>query len=295
MRKIKADILHFHLPFPLSVMSYFFAKPEGKIVISWHSDIVRQKISKFFYHPFLVRFLKKADVIIATSPNMVESSPYLKRFRGKCRIIPLGIDVERFKLKEDEEGRVKEIRERYTSGKGIILFVGRLIYYKGVEYLIRAMRDIDASCLIIGEGKLKKKLEKMVDELGLSSKVHFLGSISDDKLPSYYHACDVFCLPSVARSEAFGIVQLEAMVCGKPIVSTNLPTGVPFVNQDKKTGIVVPPKNPQALAEAINTLLENPALRKKYGGCAKERVEKEFTKKVMVKRLLEVYREVVKR
>ena len=102
----------------------------------------------------------------------------------------------------------------------------------------------------------------MVEEFGLSSKVHFLGSVSDDELPLYYHACDIFCLPSVAKSEAFGIVQLEAMVCGKPCVSTSLSTGVPFVNQDGKTGIVVPPKNPQALAEAINTLLDDPALRK---------------------------------
>ena len=295
VRKIKADILHFHLPFPLGVISYFLAKPEGKIIITWHSDIVRQKIGRLFYHPFLIRFLKKADVIIATSPNMIESSSYLKRFKEKCKVIPLGIDVERFKLKEDEEERVKKIREKYISGKGIILFVGRLIYYKGVEYLIRAMRDVDATCLIIGEGKLKKKLEKMVDELGLSSKMHFLGSVSDEELPLYYHACDVFCLPSVAKSEAFGIVQLEAMACGKPCVSTDLPTGVPFVNQNGKTGIIVPPKNPDALAKAINTLLDDPALREKYGSYAKERVKRKFKREVMVKRIIEVYQEVLKK
>ena len=135
----------------------------------------------------------------------------------------------------------------------------------------------------------------MSDKLGLSSKVYFLGSVSDEELSLYYHACDIFCLPSVAKSEAFGIVQLEAMVCGKPVVSTNLPTGVPFVNQDGKTGIVVPPKNSQALAEAINTLLDDPALRKKYGSYAKKRVEKKFTREIMVEKVFNVYREVAER
>lgn len=290
MRKIKADILHFHLPFPLGVLSYLLTKPEGKIVVTWHSDIVRQKVGRFFYQPFLIKFLEKADVIIATSPNMIESSPYLKRFREKCKAIPLGINVKRFKPLEDEKEKVEKIRKKYMQGKGIILFVGRLIYYKGIEYLIKAMKDVDGVCLIIGEGKLRKKLEKMVDDIGLSSRVHFLGAVSDDELPLYYHACDVFCLPSVAKSEAFGIVQLEAMACGKPVVSTSLPTGVPFVNQDGKTGIVVPPRDPGALARAINTLLDNPALRERYGSYAKERVKREFTREVMVEKILRVYR-----
>jgi len=290
MRKIKANVFHFHLPFPLGVISYLLAKPEGKIVVTWHSDIVRQKIGRFFYQPFLIKFLEKADVIIATSPNMIESSPYLRRFREKCTVIPLGIDVKKFELLEEEKKRVEEIKKKYSYEKGIVLFVGRLIYYKGVEYLITAIKDVDGVCLIIGEGKLRKKLEKMSDKLGLSSKVYFLGSVSDEELPMYYHACDIFCLPSVAKSEAFGIVQLEAMACGKSVVSTSLPTGVPFVNQDKKTGIVVQPKDPQALANAINTLLDNPTLREKYGKYAKERVKREFAREVMVEKILRVYR-----
>ena len=293
MKRIKADILHFHLPFPLGVVSYLLARPKGKVIVTWHSDIVRQKIIKFFYHPCLIRFLKKVDKIIATSPNMIEASPYLRKFRRKCIVIPLGIDIGKFKLTKDNRKKVTEIKKKF--GPNIILFVGRLIYYKGLEYLIWAMQDIDGKLLLVGEGKLRKNLEKMVENLGLSSKVHFLGSLSDDELPLYYHACDVFVLPSIARSEAFGIVQLEAMACAKPVVSTTLPTGVPFVNQDGKTGIVAPPKDPDALAKAINTLLKNPTLREKYGNYAKERVKKEFTKEVMVKRILEVYREIVGR
>jgi len=157
------------------------------------------------------------------------------------------------------------------------------------------MKNVDGVCLIIGEGKLRKRLEKMVDNIGLSSRVHFLGAVSDKELPLYYHACDVFVLPSIAKSEAFGIVQLEAMACGKPCVSTNLPTGVPFVNQDGKTGTIVPSKDSNALARAINTLLDDPALREKYGNCAKERVEKEFTGEAMAEKVAGIYQEVIKK
>ncbi len=291
LRRLEADIIHFHHPFPLGEISYLLTKPKGKMVITWHSDIIHQKHLLKFYEPFLLKLLERADRILPTSANYIESSPFLRRFRNKCQPIPLGIDVEQFKLTPGIENAAARIREKY--GSKILLFIGRLVYYKGVEYLIEAMRHIDAHLIIIGEGPLENKLKTLAHGEGVAEKMSFLKPVRDEELPHYYYACDVFVLPSVARSEGFGIVQLEAMVCGKPVVSTNLPTGVAFVNQHQKTGLVVPPRDAQALAEAINTLLKDPKLRKKYGKYGKMRVEREFTKEIVAQRVLEVYGELI--
>ncbi|MDI6689771.1 MAG: glycosyltransferase [Actinomycetota bacterium] len=298
LRRLEADIIHFHHPFPLGEISYLLtclpagtAKPKGKIVITWHSDIIHQKHFLKFYEPFLLKLLERADRILPTSANYIESSPFLRRFRNKCQPIPLGIGVAQFKLTPEIENAAARIREKY--GSKILLFIGRLVYYKGVEYLIEAMKYIDAHLIIIGEGPLENKLKALAYKEGVTGKISFLKPVRDEELPHYYYACDVFVLPSVARSEGFGIVQLEAMVCGKPVVSTNLPTGVPFVNQHQRTGLVVPPKDVRALAEAINTLLKDPDLCKKYGEYGKKRVEREFTKEIVAQRVLEVYGELI--
>ena len=285
------DIIHFHHPFPLGEMSYLLTRPLGRVVVTWHSDIISQKRSLKVYSHFLLRFLKRADVILATSPNYVEYSPFLSIFRDKCEVIPLGIDVEKFRLTQRTEAEAKRIKSLY--GPGILLYIGKLRYYKGIEYLIRAMKYIEAKLIIIGEGPLGLELKELTNELNLLKKIKFFDHLSDEHLIPFYHACDIFILPSVSRSEAFGIVQLEAMACGKPVVSTNLPTGVPFVNQHEKTGLVVPPKDIKALAAAINVLLANPDLSRKYGSYAKRRVENEFTKELVADRVMAVYRELM--
>ncbi|MEK6647249.1 MAG: glycosyltransferase [Candidatus Firestonebacteria bacterium] len=289
LKKINADILHFHHPFPIGMFSYLIAKPKGKIVLTYHSDIVRQKFTGGLFAPVLNSFMKKADCIIATSPNLIESSPILKNYKEKCRVIPLGIDVEKFKLKQNME-KIHCIQNKFKNK--IVLFVGRLIYYKGLEYLIKSIPKINAHFVLIGDGPLKNNLKQIAKDLQVENKITFLESMDEDELISYYWACDLFVLPSIANSEAFGIVQLEAMTCGKPVVSTNLPTGVSFVNLHQKTGLVVTPKNSDALAQAINTLLEREELRKEYGENAKQRVEKEFTKEKMVDRILKLYNEI---
>jgi rhamnosyl/mannosyltransferase len=166
--------------------------------------------------------------------------------------------------------------------------VGRLVYYKGAEYAVRAMTKIDANLLIIGDGPLKQNLERQARELGVADRVFFLGKV-DGSISPWYQASDVFILPSIARSEAFGIVQLEAMACGKPVVNTDLASGVPYVSLDGETGITVPPSNPEALADAVNRLLDNPSLRAAYGQAAVRRVQNEFSLDLMVRRTLEVY------
>ena len=285
------DILHFHLPFPLAVMSYLLVRPKGKIVVWWHSDILRPKyIYKLLYKPFLRRFLNKVDKIIVATPFHIKNSDILNDFKNKCEVIPFGIDIERFNFTDEINDKVKKIRRKY--GQKIILFVGRLIYHKGLEYLIQAMEGVDAKFLIIGEGYLKENLQKLVGKLKIENKVFFLGRVTDDELLAYYYACDVFVLPSIAKTEAFGLVQLEAMACGKPVINTNLPTGVPYVSQNEPTGLTVPPKDSKALTKAINILLNNENLRKKYGENGRKRIEKHFTKEMMIERVFNIYKKL---
>lgn len=291
LRKLDADIYHYQHPFPLGELCYLLARPAGKLVVTWQSDIVRQRTLLRLYEPFLQMFLRKANLILATSPNYLESSRYLRAFREKCRVVPNGIDPSQFRATPQIEVQAAAIRARH--GPSIILFVGRLVYYKGLPYLLKAMMEIQARLLIIGEGPLEKGLRELVESLDLSRKVVFLRPVSEETLAAHYHACDVFVLPSTANSEAFGLVQLEAMACGKPVVSTNLPTGVPYVNQHGKTGFILPPRDPEALARAINTLLDDPGLRENFGQYAKRRVEREFTMEIVAEKVLEIYEELM--
>ncbi len=291
LRRLQPDIYHFHFPYPVGDVSYLLARVKGKLVVTYHSDIIRQKRLLALYRPFMSRFLKKADVIIAGSPNMVANSPVLKRFSAKCKVVNYGIDVDRFKLTPEVEKNAAALRRRF-GGRNIILFVGRLIYYKGVSYLVEAMRDIDGMLVLAGEGGLRSELEKKAAQLGVADKIIFFGRAKDRELPALYHACDIFVLPSVARTEAFGLVQLEAQACGKPVVSTNLPTGVPYANLDNVTGLIVPPKDSRALAIAISRLLDEPELRRQLGSQGKKRVETEFTLATMAAAVLDIYREI---
>ncbi|MCD6325952.1 glycosyltransferase [bacterium] len=282
------DILHFHLPNPTAVVSYLIARPKGKLVVTWHSDIVRQAKFLPFYKPFLHRFLELCDVILPTSEQYAKSSPFLDRFISKCQAVPLGIDTSRFTLRNAETDQIiAKLREQH--GSRIVLFVGILRYYKGLSYLIQAMQRVDGRLVIVGKGPMEKELKAKVSELGLGAKITFAGAVSEELLPAYYHLCDVFCLPSIYRSEAFGVSQIEAMACGKPVVSTQLDSGVPFVNMHRKTGIIVPPKDSNALAEALNELLSNRALASQMGDLARRRVEREFTAKRMTQSVLAVY------
>jgi rhamnosyl/mannosyltransferase len=282
------DILHFHEPFPLGVISYLLTKPKGKLVVWWHSDIIRQKKILYLYKPFILQFLKRADRIIVATAEHIESSAFLKAFKHKCEIIPFGIDVKRFQLTSNIQQEIDKIREKH--GSKIILFVGRLSYYKGIEYLIRAMKNVAGKLLLIGQGPLGNKLREIVAEIHLENKVVFLGKLDDQEIIPYYHSCDIFVLPSVANSEAFGIVQLEAMACGKPVVNTAIPTGVPQVSINGKTGITVPPKDTDSLAMAINTLLDNENLRERYGREALIRVQNCFTMEKMIEKVYRTYK-----
>jgi rhamnosyl/mannosyltransferase len=291
LRKIKADILHFHLPNPTCEFSYLLAKPSGVVVATYHSDIIRQEFLLRFYGPFLRRFLNKATRILPTSSIYADSSPFLREFREKCRVVPLGVDTHFFDSIAAREKDIEKVRSLF--GREFILFVGKLRYYKGLQFLIEAMPRIDAPLVVVGTGPMEDELKSLAALYRVSEKVFFIGEVSDEDLAFFYHACSVFVLPSVYRSEAYGLVQLEAHACGKPVVSTRLGTGVESVNIDSKTGLLVPPADSGALADAVNRLLADPARRKQMGDFARRRAHAEFGLDRMFREIESVYREAL--
>jgi rhamnosyl/mannosyltransferase len=224
------------------------------------------------YVPFQKKVLRMAERIIVSSEKYAKGSGILKPFLGKCVFVPYGVDLKRFGG-----------RKGFLAVPGpVFLFVGRLVEYKGLKYLVRAMRDVEGSLVLAGRGPLLPVLRSQAGRLGV--RAYFLPNVSDAELPALYNSCDVFVLPSVSRAEAFGIVQLEAMACGKPVIST-----FDFVNQHMKTGIVVPPADVSALAGAMRRLC-NKQLRSRLGARARRRVRKEFQAGMMVDRILRLYR-----
>ncbi|NTW28718.1 MAG: glycosyltransferase [Coriobacteriia bacterium] len=291
-RATPPDVMHFHFPYPWGELSFLGARPNVPSVVLYHSDIVRQKRMLAAYRPFLESFLDRVDLIIASSPNMVEHSEFLSSRAEKCRVVNFGLHVENVAGTAETLARAEALKDQHP-GRKIVLFVGRLIYYKGADVLVRAMADVDADLVIIGKGPLEGELREVASAAGISGRISFLGPQTDDELSAWYHAADVFCLPSVARSEAFGLVQIEAHAAGTPVVSTNLTTGVPYANLDGVTGLTVPVGDALALAAALNRLLADDALRERLGRQAKERALTEFTIPRMVEQTLGVYREAI--
>jgi len=301
------EVFHLHFPYPWGEVSWLAACGAGgaragqcglvPTVLTYHSDIVRQRLLGAAYAPILRRVLDRVDLVIASSPDMVEHSEHLSRIAEKCRVVPFGIHVERFAATPERTARSSELREQDTPSRGerpVVLFVGRLIYYKGAEVLVRAIADVDADLVMIGRGPLRPELDALVESLGIGGRVRFVEPVDDDDLAAWYHAADVFCLPSVARSEAFGLVQLEAHAAGTPVISTRLTTGVPFVNPDGVTGLTVPPGDVPALAAALHTLVTDDALRRRLGAQAAERAMRDFTIARMTADTVAVYDEARK-
>ncbi|MRS12118.1 MAG: glycosyltransferase [Actinobacteria bacterium] len=289
-REPRPDLFHLHFPYPWGEVAWLRARVAQPTVLAYHSDIVRQKALLAAYAPVLRRVLERADLVLASSPNMVEHSPFLSRIADKCRVIPYGIRVERYADTPELTARAAELRAGHA--RPIVLFVGRLVYYKGPEVLVRAMAAVDADLVVIGRGPLKRELEALAASYGVSGRITFLDPVDDGELAAWYHAADVFCLPSVARSEAYGLVQLEAHASGTPTVSTTLTTSVPFVNADGVTGLTVPPGDVVALADALQNLVADESLRKRLGAQARARARAEFSIGRMVDRTLEVYAEL---
>ena len=290
------DLLHFHFPDPMGVMSYLVGRHAHRhaVVVTYHGDIVKQERLLRLYRPFMDKVLARADAIVCTSPDYRDGSNVLAPYRDKCRVIPHGIDLSQFERTREVDLEAAAIRARF-GGRPIVLGVGRLVYYKGFDYLVRAMRDVDAELLLVGTGPLRSLLERTALESGVSARVHFLGEVEAKSLAAHYFASDVFALPSIARSEAFAIVQLEAMACGVPIVNTAIPrSGVTFVSRDGESGLTVPPSSAPDLARALAKLLADRDLARRLGDAGRARVRREFSKEVMAERMLALYEDVTR-
>jgi rhamnosyl/mannosyltransferase len=288
MRRARPDVIHLHFPNPMAALACLISGLRAPIVVSWHSDVVRQRRAAAAFAPLLSMLLARCAAIIVASTAYIESSAVLSARRNLCRVIPYGLRAADFE--HPDTARVAEMRRRF--GDRIVLGAGRLVYYKGYEHLVRAMKSVRGTALIAGDGPLAGALAAEAARLGLADRVALLGRVNDAELKACYHACDVFALPSVQRSEAFGIVQLEAMACGKPVVNTRLDSAVPHVSLDGLTGLTVPPGDPAALAAALSALLDDPARRTAMGAAGRRRVREEFSAELMARRTLEVYRDV---
>ncbi|MGB8890300.1 MAG: glycosyltransferase [Candidatus Korobacteraceae bacterium] len=290
-KKFDADLIHVHLANPLAELSALLADRDIPVIAHFHSDVVRPlpPVFRTIYNQFLHAFYRRANCIVVPTPQHIEVSKFVPRYRNKCRVVPFGIPVARFDLDEAGRKRVDELR----NGPLTVLFVGRLVYYKGVEFLIRALENVNARLRIVGTGPLEDCLRNLAKQIGIADKVEFLGQVSEADLIAHYHACDVFSLPSITNQEMFGLVQLEAMACRKPVISTTLPTGVPWVNQHGKTGYTVSPRNAKELAESLQLLLSSRELRLEMGEAGRARVEQYFTSAKMAEAMLQVYQEVL--
>lgn len=289
------DIVHIHAPFPLGDLACLLSGYRGKVVVWWHSDIVRQKKLMKFYRPLMEWLLRRADAIVTATEGNIEGSLYLGDYREKCHVIPFGIDQE---LMAHANSYLKSKLERKAAGNGMkFLFAGRLVYYKGCDVLLRAfagLKSATARLDIIGDGTMRQELEELSKKLGIEDSVEFLGEVSRRRLLESFSECDVFILPSVAPSEAFGIVQIEAMAYGKPVINTNLKSGVPYVSLNGCTGLTVEPGNVEQLREAMRCMMDQPDLRRQFGINAAVRARKVYSMDYMISQVKTLYRELFK-
>ncbi|MCI1648481.1 MAG: glycosyltransferase [Bacteroides sp.] len=288
--KSQYDVVHIHHPDPMAALSLFLSGYRGKVVLHWHSDIFKQRLLLKFYRPLQNWLIKRADIIVGTTPVYVQQSPFLQRVKTKLTCIPIGIDQPVFNPQ-----KVAQIKACYPERK-IIFSLGRLVGYKGYRYMIESARYLNNDCVILigGAGPLKEDLEKIIRLYGLEDRVKLLGYISDDDLPGYYGACDIFCLSSIQKNEAFGIVQIEAMSYGKPVVATRIKeSGVSWVNAHGKSGFNVAPGEGRPLADAISTILFTPKLYAILSEGAYQRFQTMFSIEIMTEHCLELYNKVL--
>lgn len=283
-----ADLVHVHTPNPGAAFSLAVSGYSGPLIVTHHSDTLgRRQLSRLTV-PFVRHMMTRADAIIVTSQRYLDSSSELAPYARKCHIIPLGIGEEAFRTPLAAD--VLDIQEKF--GPRIVLAVGRLVEYKGFSHLIRAMKQFDANLVIIGTGPESSALQSLANDLTIPSRVHFLGRVVD--LVPYFAAAKVFAFPSISRAEAFGMVQLEAMAAGLPVVNTDIQSAVPEISIHGQTGWTVPPGDSEALANALQSLLENNELRQHMGEVARTRAMTQYGVEQINERTMELYEAVLR-
>lgn len=284
------DVIHVHHPDPMAALALRMSGYKGKVVLHWHCDIVRQNKLLKLYRPLQSWLIRKASVIVGTTPVYLQQSDALKRVQHKCRCIPIGVYET-----TSAPSLTAQLRQQY-AGKKIVFALGRLVLYKGYDILIQAASLLpdDYIVLIGGSGHQHNHLEQLIATLGVGDKVKLLGFIADEQLGAYFDACHVFCLPSVDKREAFAIVQVKAMIHSRPIVSTDIPgSGVPWVNQHGVSGLTVPPRDSQALAVALQEVCNDATRYQHYAMQARQRYEQLFRMDTMISACHALYQEVV--
>ncbi len=286
-----SDIIHYHFPWPFGDLLHAIGRPQIPAVMTYHSDIVRQKIIGKIYAPLMWRTLKAMRFIVATSPSYARTSPVLNHpsIREKVRVIPCGI-VEESYSKEADDGVFERIK--LIQHEPYFLFIGVLRYYKGLHTLIQAARHVDAQIVIAGSGPEEQALQELLTQTG-GHNVIFAGQISDTEKVALLQSCRALVLPSHLRSEAFGMVLVEAAMFAKPQISCEIGTGTSYVNRHEETGIVVPPEAPNDLAQAMNQLLRETSMAEKMGLAARARYERLFSGNTLGKAYADLYREAV--
>lgn len=282
--KDEYDIIHVHCPDPMAVLALRLSRFKGKVIVHWHSDILSQKVLFFFFKPLQDWLLRRASVIIGTTPVYLQESPWLKGVQSKCVCVPIGVDP--LPVDERESAHLK----RAFSCRYLILSVGRLVPYKGFVHLVRAMSHLPSEyeLFLVGDGPMRAELEEEIGKLGLEERVTLAGYVEEgNEFLDLFGACDVFVLPSVLRTEAFGIVQIEAMSCGKPVVATKIPgSGVSWVNKDGCSGLNVEPGDPVGLAEAIKAVC---ARKDEYGKGALALYRERYRREDMINKIIAIY------
>lgn len=281
-----ADVIHYHFPWPMADILHSGWRVKKPSIVTYHSDIVRQRYLKYIYQPLMHYFLKKMDCIIATSDNYVKTSDVLQEYVSTTQVIPIGIDPAHYAILLEKQALWRE-----KLPKDFILFVGVLRYYKGLTYLLKALERTSISLVIAGSGPLLATLRAQAAEK-LQTQVVFTEALSDEDLCAVYSLAKMLVIPASHRSEAYCIALVEGLLFGLPLISTEIGTGTSFVNADKETGFVVPACDPDALKKAIVDLLNDKDLQQRMRKASRQRFETHFTAKVMAKTYVEVYHQI---
>ncbi len=282
------DIIHYHFPWPFADLLHLSHRIRKPTLVTYHSDIVKQRLIKPFYQPLMNQFLRRANHIVATSQNYYDTSRILQHYRNKCHVIPIGIEAQNYPVAD--EYCLAQWRQRV--GENFFLFVGVLRYYKGLSFLLQALRGSNLPVVIVGAGPQARMLQKQATALQLSS-VHFTGYLAEIDKMALYQLCRAVIMPAHLRSEAFCITLAEGLMTANPLISTEIGTGTSFINRHNETGLVVPPQNPQLLRQAMERLRDDEELYQQFKQCAYQRFEHYFTAEKMATRYMELYQQIL--
>ncbi|MDP3705172.1 MAG: glycosyltransferase [Legionellaceae bacterium] len=284
------DLIHYHFPWPFADMMHIFCRIKKPSIVTYHSDIVRQKKLRYLYNPLMHRFLSSVNMLVATSPNYLETSTVLQRYQNKTAVVPIGISKRNYPKPSQEKTAYWQNR----FGKRFFLFVGVMRYYKGLHILLDAIQGAMFPVVIVGTGPIEDSLKRQANDLNVTN-VHFLGKLPDEDKIALLQLCSSVVFPSHLRSEAFGVSLLEGAMFGKPMISTEIGTGTSYINIDGTTGLVVPPSDPQALRRAMDFIWTHPEESSVMGDMAAARHKILFTGNKMVAEYEKLYEKVVVR